>query len=213
MPDTPRKIPAFPCVILAGGLSRRMGTNKSLVRLGGRTLLEHIVERLSPQAGAMALNGDRDWHEPSGLRRVPDTFSEKLGPLAGILAAMRDTASHHPAATHVLTVPTDAPLLPADLMARLAAAVTSTRSIAVASSDGNLHPVVGLWPLALADNLEAWIVTDEKRRVRHFLQRHQAIEVDFPVVETPVGRFDPFLNLNTPEELAAAEKWLEGWDQ
>ena len=209
MPDNVPETPAFPCVILAGGLSRRMGTNKSLVRLGGMTLLDHIIERLSPQASAIALNGDMEWREPSGLRRVPDTFSDKLGPLAGILAAMRDTAAHHPAATHVLTVPTDAPLLPSDLMTRLVAAIDGKGSIAVASSDGNLHPVVGLWPVALADDLETWIVTDEKRRVRHFLQRHRTIEVIFPTIETPAGRFDPFLNINTPEELAAAEKWLE----
>lgn len=209
MPDTLPTDPAFPCVILGGGLSRRMGTNKSLVRLGGSTLLEHIVNRISPQAIAIALNGDTDWSEPSGLRRIPDTFAEKLGPLAGILSAMRDTAFHYPEASHVLTVPTDAPLLPPDLMARLAAAIDGTGSIAVASSDGTLHPVVGLWPVALADDLDRWILTDEKRRVRHFLQRHRAITVDFPVIETSAGLFDPFLNINTPEELAAAEKWLE----
>lgn len=205
----PQNSATFPCVILAGGLSRRMGTNKALVTLGGKTLLAHIIDRISPQATAIALNAENDWTDDAGLRRVPDTLPGKLGPLAGVLAAMRDTASHHPDATHVLTIPTDAPLLPADLMERLAAAIDSPETIAVAKSASTLHPVVALWPVALADALETWIVTDEKRRVRHFMQQQQMIEVDFPLVETAIGAYDPFLNINTPEELAAAEKWLE----
>lgn len=207
MPPQPRS--TYPGVVLAGGLSRRMGQNKALVRLGGTTMLQHIVARIGPQTSALALNADDHWDDMAGLRHVPDTLPGKLGPLAGILAAMRDTISHHPAATHVLTVPTDAPLLPKKLMEKLAEAIELESTIAVARSADTLHPVAALWPVSLADDLEHWIVTDEKRRVRHFLDRHGAIEVDFPLVETARGRYDPFLNINTPDELAAAETWLE----
>jgi molybdopterin-guanine dinucleotide biosynthesis protein A len=198
-----------PCVILAGGRSSRMGSNKALATLGGLTLLSHIVARIAPQAGAVALNATADWEDGNGLRRVPDTLPGQLGPLAGVLAALRDTAIHHPGATHVLTVPTDGPVLPPDLVARLTGASGDGQTIAIASSNGEQHPIVALWPVALADELEDWIVKDDTRRVRDFQRRYPLAEVIFPLIETAVGPFDPFLNVNTPEDLAAAEHWLE----
>lgn len=197
-----------PCVILAGGRSSRMGSNKALATLGGLTLLSHIVARIGPQASAVALNATSDWIDIHDLRRVADTLPGQLGPLAGVLAALRDTAIHHPGATHVLTVPTDGPFLPVDLVARLADASSDGQTVAIASSGGEQHPVVALWPVALADDLQNWILKDDKRRVRDFQRRYPLAEVIFPLVETMIGPFDPFLNVNTPEELAAAEHWL-----
>ncbi len=198
----------LPCVILAGGRSSRMGSNKSLATLGGVTLLSHIVARMTPQASAIALNAPADFDGGDDLRRVPDTLPGQLGPLAGVLAALRDTALHHPDASHVLTVPTDGPFLPPDVMARLAAAGDG-ETISIASSAGIQHPIVALWPLALADALERWIMTDEKRRVRDFQRRYRLAEVIFPLIETESGAIDPFLNVNTPQDLAEAELWLE----
>lgn len=198
-----------PCVILAGGRSSRMGGNKALVMLGGLTLLDRIVARISPQVVAIALNAGRDWVDGHDLRRLSDTLPGQLGPLAGVLAALRDTAIHHPDATHVLTVPTDSPFLPADLAARLGAAVSGGDTIVIASSGSEQHPIVALWPVALADELEEWILKDNKRRVRDFQRRYRLEEVIFPLIETPLGPFDPFLNVNTPAELAVAERWLE----
>ena len=200
---------APPCVILAGGRSSRMGTNKTLVKLGGLTLLAYIVARITPQAGAVALNAAPGWSDDHNLRRVADTLPGQLGPLAGVLAALRDTAIHYPDATHVLTVPTDGPFLPADLLERLAAIDGDPQTIAIASSGGEQHPVVALWPVALADDLEAWLLKDDKRRVRDFQRHYPVAEVIFPLVETTVGPLDPFLNVNTPADLVAAEHWLQ----
>ncbi|MGZ2428973.1 molybdopterin-guanine dinucleotide biosynthesis protein A [Rhizobium redzepovicii] len=98
---------------------------------------------------------------------------------------------------------------PADLVARLAAALERPSQIAIAASEGRSHPVFGLWPAILAADLEAWIVTDEKRRVRDFLSRHDVTEVSFPLHPTRASLLDPFFNINTPDDLVEAERWLE----
>lgn len=129
----------LPCVILAGGRSSRMGSNKALATVGGVPLIAHIVARMTPQSSEVAVNAPLDFEGGEGLRRVPDTLPGQLGPLAGVLAAMRDTEANHPAASHVLTVPTDGPFLPTDLMARLADARHDGQTIAIASSSGEQH--------------------------------------------------------------------------
>lgn len=202
-------IPALPCVILAGGRSSRMGSNKSLAVLGGLPLMAHIVARLAPQTSAIALNASADWTDDCGLRRIPDTLPDQPGPLAGVLAAMRDTATNHPDTRHVLTVPTDCPFLPTDLVERLIDARRGEKTVAIASSAGEQHPIVALWPVSLADELEAWILKDDKRRVRDFQRRYPLAEAIFALAETGHGSLDPFFNINTPEQLAIAERWSE----
>jgi molybdenum cofactor guanylyltransferase len=199
----------LPGAILAGGRSSRMGRNKGLVTIGGESLLTRITARLAPQVADLFLNADLDWPEPSGLRIVPDTLPDKAGPLAGILAVLRAAAAEHPRSTHVLIVPIDCPFLPPDLAERMAMSLDDAKQTAIAASDGRDHPVVGLWPVAVADDLESWIARDEKRRVRDFLAGHAVVEVEFEMIETRRGRLDPFFNINRPEDLAEAEQWLK----
>ncbi|OCP10246.1 MULTISPECIES: molybdenum cofactor guanylyltransferase MobA [unclassified Ensifer] len=202
--------PRLPAVILAGGLSRRMGSPKSALLLGSRPMLTRIVARLRPQVESIALNLNS---EPTdavslGLPVVADTVPGFLGPLAGVLAAMRHAATASSQASHVLVVPTDTPFFPTDLVARLAEAMTVRQQIAVAASAGQMHPLFALWPVALADALEIWLSSDPKRRVRAFIERHPSVTVDFPLVATAKGAFDPFFNVNTPGDLNEAEEWL-----
>lgn len=116
-----------PAVILAGGLSSRMGRPKAGLLLGGRSMLTRVIERLRPQVAGIAinLNADPDPASAFGLEVVPDTIPGFVGPLAGILAAMRHTVRKSPGASHVLTVPVDTPLFPKSLAARLKTAITS----------------------------------------------------------------------------------------
>ncbi|MGX5774299.1 molybdenum cofactor guanylyltransferase MobA [Methylorubrum zatmanii] len=194
-------------LILAGGLSRRMGGgDKPLRVLAGRTLLERVAERFGPQcpAGlALSANGD-----PTRFRDVfsgpvlPDTVPDHPGPLAGILAGL-DAASARPGVTHLVSVPGDAPFLPHDYVARLvSAATTEGRPIALAASAERRHFTSALWPVGLRDDLRHWLGRGE-RRVGGFIERHGAAVASWPV--EPV---DPFLNLNAPEDLAAAEALL-----
>lgn len=172
-------------------------------------MLSRIIERLEPQVDDIAINlngANRDTFE--GRAVIADTVPGFLGPLAGILTAMRHTAATTPTATHVLVVPTDTPFFPQDLSQRLTEAMTEREQIAVASSGGALHPLFALWPVSLADDLERWLTTDPKRRVRAFIERHPSVTVDFPLAMTTNGLFDPFFNVNTPDDLQQAETWL-----
>ncbi len=193
-------------VILAGGLSRRMGGgDKPLLQLGGRTLLDRVRERFAPQCGAgLILNANGDPTRFSGFDGaiVPDDVPGHPGPLAGILAALDHAALHHPAVTHVASVTGDAPFLPHDLVSRLAEAGSAV-PIAVAASNGRQHFTTALWSLGLRDDLRAALVERDERRVGAYLARHGAVAVEW--LTNPV---DPFLNVNTPEDLALAEALL-----
>ncbi len=199
-----------PAVILAGGRSSRMGSDKAAVLLGGRRLLSHIIERVAPQAAGLGVNSNiiaRLDFAP-GIAVFADTVPGHAGPMAGVLSAMRHAAACFPAASHVVTVPTDTPFIPRNLVARLQGAITEPVQIAVAYSAGVMHPVFALWPISLADELEHWLLTDEKRRVRSFIESHGMTAVDFPVIDTAEGSIDPFFNINTPADLETAERWL-----
>src|SRR5256885_467984 len=136
-------------VILAGGLSRRMGGgDKGLLELAGRPMLAHVVCRLRPQVGAVVINanGDPARFAPLGLPVVPDTIGGFVGPLAGVLAGMRWSAVNSPDARWIVTAAGDAPLLPSDLVARLLQAVEGRPgAIALGQAHGEPHPVIGLW--------------------------------------------------------------------
>ena len=195
MTDTP------PAVVLAGGLARRMGGgDKPLLPLGDGTVLSAVLGRLAPQAGPLAINanGDPGRFAPYDLPVLPDPVEGRPGPLAGLLAAMLWARSL--GAATVLTVPGDAPFLPPDLVARLAQAGAP----AFAASGGRAHPIAGLWPTALAEPLRQDL-DHGLRRVQAFATSHGARSVDFPF---PQGGPYPFLNLNTPEDLTEARRFL-----
>jgi len=189
-------------VILAGGLSRRMGGgDKCLLPLGDRPLLAHVIARLRPQVSALAVNanGDGTRFAPFDLDVVADDAADFAGPLAGILAAMDWAKRVPPSVTAVLTVPADIPFLPRDLAARLEAAGAP----ALARSGGRIHPVVGLWPVTLAGGLRAALRTEGIRKVDEWTGRLNAAIVDFDI-----GEIDPFFNINTPEDLLRAAALL-----
>jgi molybdenum cofactor guanylyltransferase/molybdopterin-guanine dinucleotide biosynthesis protein MobB len=189
-------------IVLAGGLSRRMGGgDKGLRELAGKPMLAHVLDRLRPQVGRLAINanGDPARFAAFGVPVVPDTIEGFVGPLAGVLAGMRWSAAHAPRARWIATAAGDAPLLPADLVARLMAAV-GDNSIALAQSNGDLHPVIGLWPVALADDLEAQLRAGV-RKVLAWTDRHGTTAVAFPPQRIGDASVDPFFNANTPEEL------------
>ena len=191
-------------VLLAGGLARRMGGgDKPLRLLQGRPLLDHVIARIRPQVRALVLNanGDAARFARWGLEVVADPLPDFPGPLAGVLAGMRWAAARYPDAEAVLSVPTDTPFLPADLVARLdAARAAAGLPIACAASGGRTHPVIALWPVALADALEAGLRAGE-RKIDAWTARYGVAEAAF---DDAAG--DPFFNVNRPEELGEAER-------
>nr|WP_198157675.1 molybdenum cofactor guanylyltransferase MobA [Methylobacterium nodulans] len=193
-------------VILAGGLARRMGGgDKPLLRLGGQTLLARVAARFAPQCAAgLILNANGDPARFAGAFAgpvVPDPIPGAPGPLAGVLAALDHAAAHHPEVDFVASVAGDTPFLPADFVARLhASRAAAGTPLATAVSGGRSHFVDGLWPVALREDLRAALVEQGLRRVGQWIADHGAAQAEWPA--EPV---DPFLNLNTPEDLAVAE--------
>ena len=193
-------------VVLAGGLARRMGGgDKPLRLLAGRPLLDHVLDRVAPQAAAVILNanGDAARFAAYGLPVVADPLPDFPGPLAGVLAALDWAAEHRPDLATVLSVPGDGPFLPPDLVARLEAArAAAGMPMACAASGGWTHPPIALWPVALRGALREALLAGEKK-IDRWTARFGCASADWAI--DPV---DPFFNANAPEDLARAEALL-----
>lgn len=197
-------------VILAGGQATRMGGgDKGLLELGGRSLLSRVIDRLEPQVAALALNanGEAARFARYGLPVLPDGVAGYPGPLAGVLAGL-DWAAARGADT-IVTVAADTPFFPCDLVPRLLLAAEGMAApLALAATPhaqrGRVrHPTFGLWPVSLRDDLRA-ALQDGVRKVVIWTDRHAAQEAMFPL-----DGFDPFFNVNTPEDLARAQALAE----
>ena len=198
-------------VILAGGLATRMGGgDKGLLVLDGQTLLSRVIDRLSPQVAGIAINanGDAARFSGFGMPVVPDSIDGFAGPLAGVLAGL-DWAANQ-SADHIVTAAADTPFFPADLVPRLLmAAEDADVSMALAASPhptrGMLRqPTFGLWPVALRDDLRA-ALQGGVRKVVQWTDSHGAALAPFQV-----DGFDPFFNVNTPEDMKVAQALVSG---
>ncbi|WP_121634438.1 molybdenum cofactor guanylyltransferase MobA [Tropicibacter alexandrii] len=194
-------------VILAGGQATRMGGgDKGLLPLKGARVLDHVIARLRPQVGAMALNANGDAGRfDLGLPVIPDSIPGFAGPLAGVLAGMDWAAGQ--GAESIVTVAADTPFFPTDLVARLSAegsgipvlAATKGEAQTKSKSKSGLirHPTFGLWPVALRDDLRA-ALNEGLKKVVLWTDKHGGREAVFPDENA-------FFNINTPEDLIRAE--------
>jgi molybdopterin-guanine dinucleotide biosynthesis protein A len=192
-------------LVLAGGLARRMGGgDKALIKIGSETILERALARLAPQVADIVLNanGDPARFASFGLPVVADSVPDFAGPLAGILAGLDWVAANRPDIAWVVSVPGDCPFLPRDLVARLHdTRLAGNKPLACAHSGDWRHPVVGLWQVALREDLRHAITVEDLRKIEVWTARHGVALADWPV--EPV---DPFFNVNTPEDVAQATR-------
>lgn len=195
-------------VVLAGGLARRMGGgDKALLELGGRPILAHVIERLEPQVGSMVINanGDPARFAAYGLPVAADPVDGFAGPLAGVLAGFDWARDNLPGAEWIVTVASDTPFFPSDLVARMAGAVEAEGAeMACAASGGRHHPVFGLWPVRLAEDLRRAMIDEDIRKVDIWTARYR-----LAVAEFGTDPFDPFFNANRPEDLEKARSLLD----
>jgi len=184
-------------VILAGGRGRRLGgADKGLVPLRGRPLIEHVISILRPQVGRLVIsaNRNRETYAAYGVPVIADAIGDYHGPLAGILSALR--AADTP---FVLSVPCDTPAPPSDLAERLIAALAREQAqIAVATCGARMQPVFALVHRTLARPLQDYLVGGG-REAGEWMRRQNAALADFS------DAADAFVNINTPQELLAAE--------
>ncbi len=198
-----------PAVILAGGRATRMGgQEKCLLHLGGQSILSHVIARLAPQVSQIALNANGNPQRFSDFNYpvIPDSSDGFLGPLAGILAGM-DWASAI-GQTEIVSVASDTPFFPKDLVQRLREKSRRVEFPLVLAAENHptkgkvRHPTFGLWPVELREDLRRSLQSGLRKIVR-WTDQNQGICVEFPPTE---GR--AFFNVNTPEDLIAAEKLL-----
>ena len=197
--------PPTPGVLLAGGLARRMGGgDKPMRQIAGRTILERVIARLQPQCDGLILNanGDPARFKGYGLPVIADGVADFPVPLAGILAALDWAAANRPGVKWILSAAADCPFLPRDLVARLhRARADENAELAVAASDGQSHPVIGLWSVGLREDLRHALVVEDIRKIDRWTARYP-----LATVEWPVQTLDPFFNANTMDDIAAAER-------
>ncbi|ALI55161.1 molybdenum cofactor guanylyltransferase MobA [Celeribacter marinus] len=195
-------------LILAGGQARRMGgTEKAFITLDGGPLLTHVIDALRPQCGTLAIssNSPPPLYESFGLPVLADGVPQQQGPLSGILAGLEWAA--RAGQSQILCVPVDVPFIPDTLVARLTDGATNSGFSVAASSQNEIlrhHPVIGVWPVHLRDEIRA-ALADGDRRVGQFALRHNATIVTFDVE----GGIDPFFNINTPQDRIDAEAALK----
>ena len=201
-------------LLLAGGQSRRMGGgDKALRLLGGQPLLQRVVDRMRPQVAALVLNanGDPARFAGFGMPVVADSIPDFAGPLAGILAGLDWAAAHRPDCPVIASVATDAPFLPENLVSRLVHGMKAEGAeLACAASAGQPHPVIGLWPVRLRDDLRHALVEEGIRKVDVWTGRYRLATVAFPELSLGDGlAIDPFFNANRPEDFDRAAALLD----
>ena len=190
-------------IILAGGLARRMGGgDKARIRIGNATILERVLSRLAPQCIRVIINanGDPARFADTGLAVVADGVPDFAGPLAGILAGLDWTAANASGCEWLASAPGDCPFLPKDLVARLhEARAAAGVPLACARSGEWRHPVAGLWPVSLREDLRHALLREGLRKIELWTERHSVAIANW--ADTPV---DPFFNVNTPDDAARA---------
>ena len=195
----------IPGVLLAGGLARRMGGgDKPMRQIAGRTILQRVIARLAPQCDGLILNanGDPARFAAFGLPVIADGVADFPGPLAGILAGLDWVAENRPGIAFMLSAAADCPFLPRDLVARLdQARIAQDAQLAVAASDGQSHPVIGLWSVALREALRHALVVEDVRKIDRWTARYRLATVTWPT-----RPLDPFFNANTVEDVAEADR-------
>lgn len=197
--------------VLAGGLSTRMGEQeKSLMDLNGKPLVYHVINRFKPMVSSLIINanGDPSRFDKFRLQVIADTVEGFAGPLAGILAAMAWYRKNQPEISHVLAVAGDSPYFPIDLRDRLLCSASESNSlVALAFFKGQRHPTFGLWSVDLHDSLYEFLVDEGNRKIMLFVERKGYARYDFS--DGWQEDYDPFFNVNTPEELCEAQAIYE----
>ncbi|WP_346772420.1 molybdenum cofactor guanylyltransferase MobA [Chelativorans sp. AA-79] len=182
------------------------GGDKSLRTIAGRPILTHVIDRLRPQVACMAINanGDAARFGSFALPVISDPLPG-LGPLGGVLAGLAWARAQ--ACPYVTTVACDTPFFPRDLVEHFLEAADGASRIVLGSSGGRIHPTFAFWPVSLADDLEAFLRTNGAASMRSYAGgRDEPIVVDFSIE----GGVDPFFNINTKQDLDAAERIAAG---
>ncbi|MDE2361994.1 MAG: molybdenum cofactor guanylyltransferase MobA [Hyphomicrobiales bacterium] len=195
-------------LVLAGGQALRMGGDKAFVMLGGQPLASHALRRLRAQCAAVAVSANGDPARWTGFDTdvLEDKIEGSRGPLAGVHAGL--VYARERGFEWVVTLPVDTPFAPRDLVVSLASArIEGKARMAVAVTGDRRHHTVALWPVDVADEIARTLIEGQERSVGRFGARLAPVDAWWPIAP-----FDPFFNINTPADLAQAERILRESD-
>ncbi|MFK0684821.1 molybdenum cofactor guanylyltransferase MobA [Ochrobactrum sp. BD67] len=204
--------------IIAGGLSSRMqeggvAGDKFLQPLGTGSVITHVIRRIEPQVQTLVVNANSNDSRLTdlGIPVIKDISAQHGGPLIGILTALLQAQAF----PLLLTTAADTPFLPPDLADRLLSRRSETGArVVLASSLERIHPIFGLWETGLADELSAWLASTNRASVLAFAEHigFEAVEFPLALAGDSSETYDPFFNINRPDDLVAARRLAEGME-
>ena len=193
-------------IILAGGLSKRMGNiNKSLALINNKTLLEITYGLVKKQLKNVVVNSNLNLKKKikSNLEIIPDSIPGFLGPLSGILSGMQFAKKEYPKCKWLVSFPVDSIFFPSDFVEKMINRINNETQIVCATSNGRAHPVFAFWSLNLIDDLENALVEEGVRKIDEWTKRYNLEFTNFQNKD-----LDPFFNINTKEDLKFATEYL-----
>ena len=192
-------------VILAGGKSKRFGQEKSQVKLGDKTLLEHSLSKLKSKFDKILIvtnsNTIKDY------KTINDCIEGQLGPLVGVLSAMKWIKKNKFSYNWIATFPCDTPFFNISIIEEFfKASKLNDNLLYFVKSKEKRHNIFGLWSLKLIEILEKDIIENNYRKVEKW-----ANKIGVKTINVSYDDIDPFFNINTKEDLVEAEKILKNY--
>ena len=190
-------------LLLAGGLSRRFGGGiKTFAKINGITIFEKIIDGLKKQGVNIIINANSNHKifSNSKLPIIADIKKNFQGPLAGIYTSMVWVKEKKLDIEWILSVPSDTPFLPNNLLDVFVSKINKAKKILIARSNNKIHPVIGIWNINLLKNLEQELKSDN-RKIMEWVYKNK-----YDIVDFPVKFYDPFFNINNKEDIIEAEQ-------
>ncbi len=193
--------------ILAGGQSKRMGTDKLLLEINNKKLIEYTIDKVKKYLKDLIIvtDSNNEFFSKNNLITVKDCVEGQLGPLVGILTAMKWAKENLKKCSWVATFPCDTPFFPEIIINNFIKESKKKDSLILsASSHGRRHNIFGLWSLDLYDKLKDDLINKKIRKVQDWTKGNKIKNLEFKFED-----YDPFFNINTQEDLQHAEKLIK----
>ena len=193
-------------VVLAGGKSKRFGEDKNHIKLGDKTLLEHVLFKINDKFEEILIVSSQSLEikEMKNVTVVPDCFDD-LGPLAGVLSSMKWIKENQKKYEWIATFPSDTPFFETSIIKEYKKSINKNdSSLYFVKSNNKRHNIFGLWSIDLIETLENDLIKNNFRKVEEW-----ANKIGVKTIDIEIKKFDPFFNINTKEDFAKAIKILK----
>ena len=192
-------------VVLAGGKSKRFGEDKNQIKLGEKTLLEHVLFKINNKFKETLIVSSHkvEVKKSENISVIPDCFDD-FGPLAGVLSSMKWVKENKRQYKWVATFPSDTPFFKISIIEEYKKRIKiNDSSLYFVRSNNKRHNIFGLWSIDLLDVLEDDLKNNNFRKVEDW-----ADKIGVKTIDIEVNEFDPFFNINTKEDFEKAKKIL-----